>query len=95
MLSNGSSVTIRGRFSPESFRPCDVVAKVVSANVLGVSYCDRPVSGVCRPQFAIDDISSVTTVRISNKLDRIVPWEVLYHKCSNRFAPVAQNGLHS
>ena len=29
-------------------------------NVLGVSYCDRPVSIVRRPQFASNDISSIT-----------------------------------
>ena len=51
-------------------------------NVLGVSYCDRPVSGVrrpsCvvrRPQFASNDISSVTTWRISTKVDRIISLE--------------------
>ena len=64
-------------------------------NVLGVSYCDRPVSGVSRPssvmrrsQFASNDISSVITGQISTKVDKIVPLEVLYQNCSNRSAPL-------
>ena len=40
-------------------------------NVLGVCYCDRPVSVVCRPQFASTDISSVTTGRISTTVQLI------------------------
>ena len=62
-------------------------------NVLGVSYCDRPVSGVSRPssvmrrpQFASNDISSVITGQISTKVDKIVPLEV--QNCSNRSAPL-------
>ena len=34
-----------------------------------------------------NDISAVTTWQISTKLDRLVPWEVLYHNCSNLSAP--------
>ena len=51
--------------------------------MLGVSYCDRPVSGVRhtssvvrRPQLASNDISSVTAARILTKVDKIVPLEV-------------------
>ena len=40
------------------------------------------------PQFASNDISSVTTGRTSTKLDRIIPWEVFYQNCSNRSAPL-------
>ena len=50
--------------------------------VLRVSCCDRPVSGIHPPQFASNDIS-VTTGRISTKVDRIVPLEVFYQNCSN------------
>ena len=39
-----------------------------------------------RLQFASNDISFVTTGRISTKVDRIVPLEVLYQNCSNRSA---------
>ena len=35
-----------------------------------------------------NDISAVTTWQISTKLDRIVPWEVLYQSCSNISAPL-------
>ena len=35
-----------------------------------------------------NDIFSVTTRRISTKLDWIVPWEVLYQNCSNQSAPL-------
>ena len=52
--------------------------------MLGENYCDRPVSGVslglfvvCHPQFASNDITSITTGQISTKVDRIVPLEVL------------------
>ena len=45
--------------------------------MLGVSYFDRPVSVVRHPQFASNDISSITTGWISTKVDRIVPLEVL------------------
>ena len=45
--------------------------------MLGVSYSDRPVSVVRRPQFASNNISSVTRW-ISTKVDRIVSCEVLY-----------------
>ena len=31
---------------------------------------------------------SITTWHISTKLDRIVPWEVLYQNCSNRYDPL-------
>ena len=37
--------------------------------MLGMSYCDRPVSIVRRPQFASNNISSVTSGRISTKID--------------------------
>ena len=53
-----------------------------------VNYCDRPVSGVRRPQFASNDISSVTTGRISTKVDRIAPVAVLCQNCSNLSAPL-------
>ena len=55
--------------------------------MLEVSYCDHPVSIVHCPQFASNDIS-VTTGRISTKVDRIVPLEVLYQNCSNCSAPL-------
>ena len=47
-------------------------------NVLGVSYCDGPVlSSVMRcPQFASNDIT-ITTGRISLKVDKIVSLEFL------------------
>ena len=41
-----------------------------------------------RLQFVSNDISFVTTVRISTKVDRIVPLEVLYQNCSNCSAPL-------
>ena len=50
--------------------------------MLGVSYCDRPVTGVRhtssvmrRPQLASNDIS-VTAAQISTKVDKIVHLEV-------------------
>ena len=49
--------------------------------MLGVSYCDRPVSGVChplsvvrRPQFASNDISSVTMGGFEPKLIGLFLW---------------------
>ena len=53
-----------------------------------MSYCDSPLSGVRRPQFASNDISSVTSGRISIKVDRIVPLEIHYQNCSNHTAPL-------
>ena len=50
--------------------------------MLGVSYCDRPMCVVRRPQFASNDISA-TIGQISAKVDRIVPLAVLYKNCSN------------
>ena len=40
------------------------------------------------PQFTSNDISSVTTGRISTKVDRIVTLEVFYQTCSNSSAPL-------
>ena len=54
--------------------------------MLGVSYCDCPVSSVQRAQFASNDISSIIPGQISTKVDRIVPLEVLYQNGSNHSA---------
>ena len=59
-------------------------------SLLGMSYCDCPVSMVHCPQFASNDIFPVTTGQISTKFDRIVPWEVLYQivpLCCTKWPP--------
>ena len=97
---NAAELTLRLWESPEvhrdqfrrvswmSSRKCSYIILTPWGELLWSPCVRRPSCVVRRAQFASNEISSVSTRRISTKVDRIISLAVLYQNCRSRSSPL-------